>query len=289
MSVISKASAPLTANPPSRSTIAMTGTILGFLAGLGLGILRGTVDSLRDTMAGTQRGRWRPRLLDSVSIGRRKRASATSDPAMPAVADVPPPATARAVNAYAGKAPVQDAPPAADAAQSREIPMPNPAYAAYPQFPPQQPAAQYPQAPAYAAPYYSQPAPQQPPAYPQYAYPEAYPQQPAPPPAYAPPYYAQPPHPGQQMGLQPQQPHWQQPPMNVYPYPQGMQPGPYAPQPMHPQPPVYAQPPVAEARRVPTPVEEAPQTPIEEIRASLREFRDAIKELSQQRSRRRYF
>ncbi|MFU0503925.1 GumC family protein [Pseudaminobacter sp. NGMCC 1.201702] len=49
MSVISVAYPPLQANGPSRSSIAMLGTILGFLAGVGLGGMRGAYESLRDT------------------------------------------------------------------------------------------------------------------------------------------------------------------------------------------------------------------------------------------------
>lgn len=49
MSVISKAWPPLNANPPSRSTMALTGLMLGFFAGVGFGVMRGAYDSLRDT------------------------------------------------------------------------------------------------------------------------------------------------------------------------------------------------------------------------------------------------
>jgi len=49
MSVISRAYPPLHAQPPSRSTITLAGTLLGLLAGIGIGGLRGAYDSLRDT------------------------------------------------------------------------------------------------------------------------------------------------------------------------------------------------------------------------------------------------
>ncbi|MBA3448697.1 MAG: hypothetical protein H0T56_14050 [Pseudaminobacter sp.] len=49
MSVISKANPPLDANPPSRSTMALTGLLLGFLTGVGFGGVRGAYESLRET------------------------------------------------------------------------------------------------------------------------------------------------------------------------------------------------------------------------------------------------
>ncbi|MEP9370757.1 GumC family protein [Mesorhizobium sp. KR1-2] len=49
MSVISVAYPPPTATGPSRSTIAMAGTMLGLFAGIGIGGLRGACESLRDT------------------------------------------------------------------------------------------------------------------------------------------------------------------------------------------------------------------------------------------------
>jgi succinoglycan biosynthesis transport protein ExoP len=48
MSVISKAYPPLEPVGPSRSTIALTGMILGFMAGVGIGGARGAIQSLRD-------------------------------------------------------------------------------------------------------------------------------------------------------------------------------------------------------------------------------------------------
>ncbi|RUM99069.1 succinoglycan biosynthesis protein exop [Pseudaminobacter arsenicus] len=49
MSVISVAYPPLRPNGPSRSTMALTGLMLGLFAGIGLGGMRGAYESLRDT------------------------------------------------------------------------------------------------------------------------------------------------------------------------------------------------------------------------------------------------
>lgn len=78
---------------------------------------------------------------------------------------------------------------------------------------------------------------------------------------------------GTQPGYPPVQGGQMQPPPG-YPYPQPMPP--YAGQTHYPQPPVAA-----------NPAEQ--QTQVEEIRNSLREFREAVRELTETRSRRRYF
>jgi len=92
------------------------------------------------------------------------------------------------------------------------------------------------------------------------------------------------------MPLQPLYPPPWQAPTAGSPYAQGTAPYaghmPYPPQPAPPQSPAYSTQPAAE----PSPVEEsAEQAPIEEIRASLREFREAVRELTESRARRRYF
>jgi hypothetical protein len=83
------------------------------------------------------------------------------------------------------------------------------------------------------------------------------------------------------MGHAQAQPWQAQPLPPVYPYPQPM-PQQAAPMPYAPTP--YGQPQMPE---MPTAAEDS--TPIEEIRASLREFRDAVRDLTESRSRRRYF
>ncbi|WP_237684008.1 GumC family protein [Pseudaminobacter soli (ex Zhang et al. 2022)] len=57
ISVISKAHPPLESEPPSRSTIVLASTFLGLLAGVGLGVVRGTAAGLRDRLSGTERTR----------------------------------------------------------------------------------------------------------------------------------------------------------------------------------------------------------------------------------------
>lgn len=59
MSIISRAFPPLQAERPSRSTIVMSATMLGFFAGIGLGGLRGAYESLRDTAEDRRRRRAR--------------------------------------------------------------------------------------------------------------------------------------------------------------------------------------------------------------------------------------
>lgn len=57
MSVISLAYPPLTATGPSRSMIAVAGTMLGLFAGIGIGGMRGAYESLRDTARQRRRRR----------------------------------------------------------------------------------------------------------------------------------------------------------------------------------------------------------------------------------------
>lgn len=56
VSVISQAVPPLDPTGPSRSSIAMAGMILGFMAGVGLGAVGGAIRSLRENMAERQSG-----------------------------------------------------------------------------------------------------------------------------------------------------------------------------------------------------------------------------------------
>ena len=57
MSVISQAFPPIEPTGPSRATIALGGMILGFIAGIGLGMLRGIVASLRNAGRSRRRSR----------------------------------------------------------------------------------------------------------------------------------------------------------------------------------------------------------------------------------------
>jgi len=85
----------------------------------------------------------------------------------------------------------------------------------------------------------------------------------------------------QQMGY-PQTQSWQMQPPAGYAHPRTT--APYTGQASYPQQPAYPQSPLA-----PSASEADQQTPIEEIRASLREFREAVQELTESRARRRYF
>lgn len=251
MTVISKAYAPLEPTGPSRAMMAMGGTMLGFLFGVGLAGARGGLDSLRDK-----------------GLGRRRRTavppnSAPEGPRDGAGGDVPPPVPP------APPSETVQHPQTADSAEPKEAsemanaytyphpaaypaaPQPNDAWAgaphpAYPQQPAGYPAQAYvPYHPAQAAqqPWYGQPVPQQP-APGAYAYPQQVP--------YYPQYPAQP-----------------------YPGAPQAQATPYYPN---------------HDRQAADPDLVAQfQSPIEEIRASLREFRDAVRDLTESRTKRRFF
>lgn len=60
VNIISKASPPLDPVGPSRSSIAIAGMLLGFMAGIGLGAARGAMQSLRETMNDRRGGRIPP-------------------------------------------------------------------------------------------------------------------------------------------------------------------------------------------------------------------------------------
>jgi succinoglycan biosynthesis transport protein ExoP len=268
ISVISRAEPPLESEPPSRSVISIAGMMLGLMAGLGIGVARGTFESL-----GT---RFRPA---GPSVARRR------------VVSPPPPAPASG-RGYRTMFEDRDPPlPAADdrapsAAASAEKPEPAPSIgpdaraSAAPVSPPPEPERQnamYDRHP-YGGP--MQPAPQaagpeMQPAPPMMGYPQ--PGYPAAGYAPVPPYPPQPAYYGQHApypGAMPPAPAFGQPP---YGHPAGYWPG-------YPTPPMAA----PQAAPAPEPQQAASERQIEEIRESLRECRDAIRELSEQR-RRRYF
>ncbi|WP_442579070.1 Wzz/FepE/Etk N-terminal domain-containing protein [Mesorhizobium sp. ASY16-5R] len=318
INIISPAYLPLESNPPSRSTIALAGMLLGLMAGIGIGGVRGTLESLRD------RGRGRaPKLAWKL----RRRPVATMfdqddglaagyDTAADTVADRP--AELRVEEGL--EPPPEPGPSDSQFAYSSETPkdttMQHP-FNMQPPFDPNQPQAPtgypYASAPGHA----QQPmppagyAPQQPMQPAGYAgqqqpsgfapQPPYYPQQPMQQPGGAQPYgYAQPVPPA--VYQQPMPGYWQPqfqaapgPHPYAQPMPAGMYPPPYAPMPQHiqPQQPMTMQQPVSPQtqRPIAESLQNAPaeETPIEEIRASLREFREAIRELAESRSRRRYF
>jgi uncharacterized protein involved in exopolysaccharide biosynthesis len=303
MSVISKAWPPLNANPPSRSTMALTGLMLGFFAGVGFGGMRGAYESLRET-ANSRETRQRLRRRDSSSQVIPAKAPedglaevnsfrpAAEETAYHAVRLEPRSRQAAPTGITPEAQPEPQNPSRRDDALSRETPMQGPVYA-YSPFGAPHPAfapATYPIQPqAHPQPY--------PPAQPQLVYPQPYYADPNLPATHYAPPMAYPHAPVQQA------PHWQQPqmpPQSYYPYPQqgqppvGFYPGHMAPQTLYPlraAPQAYAPHPAAPFRQpeAPPPAPETQQAPIEEIRSSLREFREAVRDLTESRQRRRYF
>lgn len=333
ISVISQAYPPLDPTGPSRASISIAGSMVGFIAGIGLGVGRGILWSLRDS----KRARRRRLTPPTTPAGGGPRGSgrpfAENDGAGAyddGMSPVPPEEAAAAKLARlaqmvrtAAQPPTRDGDraerarpaetqpssvddprlktPGANAAAKQDPPAMYPyppQNAAYPQHP--QPTAHpqpmtYGQAPmqpspVQAAPYAGQPAPYlQPPLYPPHFAPQ--------PVGYPYPAAAMP----QAMpAWQPQFPHPAAPaPYYGYPQPSGAA---YAGYPQMPQPAPYPQ----EARPAPQPVayphevrqhaqpaeahSPAPtreMSPIEEVRESLREFREAIRDLAEERARRK--
>ncbi|CAN7715529.1 GumC family protein [Mesorhizobium sp. LjRoot246] len=311
INVISKAFAPLEPNGPSRVVVALAGLLLGFASGIGLGAMRGAYESLRDTANSRSR---RDRGTDERRTSYEDKPYRAAPPPAPQPPTPQPSAPPPAPPPPAAPPPVQQAEVAPaegpgrigallsrlHKAVSREPsseepfdggewvsaenrkPTSDPASPAFPQpapaFAPRQPvAAAYPPPPF-------QPGGRAPQA-----------QQPAQPPS--PPMMPQRPHSGPQLYPYAQPLAYMQQPS--YPRPQPMPASnagqtPYPPQPAstpYPQPPIPQQGPQphqrSEPRRAVEDVEQ--QAPIEEIRASLREFREAVRELTESRARRRYF
>ena len=253
ISVMSPAYIPLEAKGPSRAVTALAGMLLGMAAGIGLGAMRGAYQSLRETA--NSRSRRRP----------DERRIPVEDKAYQAP---PPPAFESARTERSGlfgglfSAVGKIMPGKGSAQKSADTRPAEPVSPAKAEgLYPRQGTAGYP-----------------PPDFRQDAY-VAHPQQPPLPahmmpqqPMYPAPHGQAYPY-GTQAGYPPVQA-GQMPPPPAYPYPQPM--APYAGQ-TH-----YQQPPVAV-----NPAEQ--QTQVEEIRNSLREFREAVRELTESRSRRRYF
>jgi succinoglycan biosynthesis transport protein ExoP len=328
ISVISPAFPPLDPTGPSRATIAMTGAVLGFFAGVALGMARGIFWSLRDRnrtrrnlrpgwqqTAATERTdmseaaarmnvpdektrHFEEPEVSSQQIAAEMSREAATNPLVRLIerirwpartgsagksSTMPLAASAETANSnFEPKNPEPKNPEpnthSREARESQEAPQMYPYQqqpSAYPQHQPHPQAAPYPQAPVQPyAPYPATyaPPPQYPPAFgPQpvvYPYPAAVPPQPA--------FH----------GWQPQPA-----PMTPYGYPQPVAAHYPAYPPAAPQQPVYAQearpaaPPAQEVRAAAQPRE---MSPIEEVRESLREFREAIRDLVEDRARRRY-
>jgi len=252
VSVISVAQPPLTAKGPSRSMIVIAATALGLMAGIGIGALRGALDSLRDAGPSGPAGRARARRRrQDDEIDGIMASAAPSWAASGARAEAPEPKPASA--AQSPDAPKEQPP------KEQPVHSPYPPHYAAPQTWQEQQAAAWHDAQRRAA---------------QQAW------MPPQPPAYAPAYYAPQP-------MMPHQPMMPQQAWAAYP-PAGFAPPPYAPQ-GYPQP-AYAPPAPPQAYPVqvwpqPAPQPPAAQSAVDEIRDSLREFRDAVRDLTQVRAR----
>jgi succinoglycan biosynthesis transport protein ExoP len=240
VSVISEAYPPLKAFGPSRAMIAATGTLLGLLAGIGIGGLRGVIRALRDSGEVGRRRRAITRPTDRgeptsadrrdqisahpVGLPRPPAASAASSYSQAQSADIPLfAATLHSVHPYAGQEPAQS-PPAS------YHPHPSVNWVQQPMQP--QISEDFGSRPPYI-----QPLPQQPAGYASYA-PVGHP------------------HPG----------------LNYL-----------HPDPDYPQQPVPSQP-GHNAR-----TDDSTREALAQISESVREFRDAVRELTESRQRHRYF
>jgi succinoglycan biosynthesis transport protein ExoP len=290
MIVISPAYPPLDPTGPSRATISLTGMMLGFFAGVGLGGMRGAYQGLRQNIGlPQQRRRWqRWRSAED----RAATAPHRPDPQPAAVADADLAADRRAeeiVRRVSESTPVEaeaapataspvEPPEAAKAVQPMDTPMTDPYAPPYAPVP-----LGYPQPAGYPAglqPVYAQPGSM--PLPPAYAHPQMTPQGVYPVP-YAPPFQGQ---------VYPY-------PAGAYPYPQAQQfqawPPQAAPVPYYPQQPAPAANPqtVSPAASTEATRQEKQradnQSQIEEIRESLREFREAVRDFTESRGRRKFF
>jgi len=218
MSVISIAYPPLEPSGPSRSSVAILGTLLGFLAGIGLGAMRGAYQSLRETADQRRRGPVSRRAAPPTGKPRDDR---QPEPLMAASAaavfpDLTPPAPRHAgwPEAQASNRPRFEEPAVPQAAAEAVSPyfIPPAAFGADDRQERQAPASHRPE------------------------------------PAYRPAAV-------------------QTPPSSRFAHPQPAETGPAEPE--NP--------------------DASAQEPIEEIRASLKEFRHAVEDLARSRARRRYF
>ncbi|PWK65343.1 GumC family protein [Aminobacter sp. AP02] len=173
VTVISTASPPLQSTGPSRAMISIAGMLLGFASGVGIGALRGALDSLRDTAnrRATSAQRRRPeKAADSepkasapVAGATPPIASAPQDPAFEQAAPAPP-VQPQPMQPMGGPNPPEGGimspyPPYSQAAYGPTVPQ----QAGYgPAVPPAGYAAPYPYPPAYPTrrPHAEAPAPQ---------------------------------------------------------------------------------------------------------------------------------
>ncbi|MBZ9674484.1 GumC family protein [Mesorhizobium sp. ES1-1] len=100
INVISKAFAPLEATGPSRAMIVLAGLLLGFASGIGLGVMRGAYESLRETA--TSRSR-RDRSEDERRTRYEDRAYQAAPPPTSRLPESPAPPQAEAASAKDGR------------------------------------------------------------------------------------------------------------------------------------------------------------------------------------------
>lgn len=256
--VLTPAVAPLEAKGPSRAVIALAGLLLGLASGVGLGAMRGAYESLRETANSRSR-----RGTEERRTPFEDKAYRAAPPPVGPIEVVRADRSSRLGSLFSvfrkimpAKAPSKRF---ADTRPSHPIP---PSVATKPMASPQHGDAP-PRQGAYAA-LAQQTA--EPPLtdniMPQLATHPAYPY--------------------------PHAQSWQMQPLGGYAYPQST--APYAEPAYYPQQPDPARS-VAPRQAAHAGALEAAgqQTPIEEIRASLREFREAVQELTESRARRRYF
>ncbi|MBL8583260.1 MAG: succinoglycan biosynthesis protein exop [Rhizobiaceae bacterium] len=264
MSVISSAYPPLDPLGPSRAMIVLTGMILGFFSGVGIGAARGAYWSFKEN-AEIRRARSSVGPSGPDKPGGESRPLPVAPQVTEAVATRAHPSGAVMRDAYASTAEErlcepadesfddspQDAPDTQqDDEAMKQDPFVDPRYP----YPPQ--AAHYPYPYPYAPPY---PHPLA--AYPQHPAAAPYPASPAG-------WHAMAPHP-------------------FYPYPPQMQPGAYPPPPGFAPQPAPAEPARTDREASAQPDQQEAAVSIEDIRATLREFRDMVRDMADARQRQR--
>jgi uncharacterized protein involved in exopolysaccharide biosynthesis len=255
--VVSRAEIPAQSSGPSRTLLTLTGAMLGLFAGLGIGVFRqgtdGEAETGPDLPAADETG------FEAIDdrrsgAGDWRDAGYQSDDFAPVDAAVPPPWRLDDASLPAGQ---PAALPLSQSGSSDSAAIPDPMETVmYPVYPDQHTAPAHPQQPQWLQPADYPPYPPQPfaQAAPQY-YPPSYPPQHAYPQA------------------------WQPAPPYPYAHPMQAYPGPF-----YPPQPAFA-PPMQDAG----PGQAIDRGALDEIRASLHEFREALRELAETRTRRRIF
>ncbi len=257
INVISPATPPLEAKGPSRALIALAGLLLGLASGVGLGAMRGAYESLRETANSRSR-----RGTDEHRTPFEDEAYHAAPPPAGPIEVVSADRSSRLGSLFSVFRKIMPAKARSKRfADTRPSQPFSPVVAEKPVML-QQPGYAPPQGAHAARPHEMQGMAPQAGPYPATPYP-------------------------QQMGY-PQVRSWQMTLPAGYGHPQAA--APYTGQADYPQQPAPAQSVAQRQAAYPGASEAAEQqTPIEEIRASLREFREAVQELTESRARRRYF